>query len=259
MQDETGADVAAVARAFTIAREVFEIRATWEAIEALDNQVASSAQHAMLRSTQALLKQATRWLLDRRDELPDIAAAVARLNPGIRELAECLPEVLQGSRLERYEGATQLYAETGLPAALGRRIATLAPLHTALDIIALAENCRVSVRHAAEVYFRVGDALHLDWIADQVDNLHVEGMWQAKARGSLRDNLFGLHRALCANIIHCGDSGADAGAAVSAWMRSAEDRTAHFSQTLDEMRDAAQLDFATLSVALQEIRRLAQD
>jgi glutamate dehydrogenase len=213
----------------------------------------------MLRSTQALLKQATRWLLDRRDELPDIAAAVARLNPGIRELAECLPEVLQGSRLERYEGAMQLYAETGLPAALGRRIAALAPLHTALDIIALAENCKVGVRHAAEVYFRVGDALHLDWIADQVDNLHVEGMWQAKARGSLRDNLFGLHRALCANIIRCGESGADAGAAVAAWMRAAEERTAHFSQTLEEMRDAAQLDFATLSVALQEIRRLAQD
>ncbi len=169
MQDETGADVAGVARAFTIAREIFEIRATWEAIESLDNQVAAAAQQGMLRSTQALLKQATRWLLDRREELPDIAAAVARLAPGIRALAECLPEVLQGSRLERYEGALQLYAETGLPPALARRVAALAPLHTALDIIALAENCDVDVRHAAEIYFRVGDALQLDWVADQVE------------------------------------------------------------------------------------------
>jgi glutamate dehydrogenase len=259
MQDETGADVAAVARAFTIAREVFEIRATWEAIEALDNEVAASVQQAMLRSTQALLKQATRWLLDRREELPDIAAAVARLNPGIRELAECLPEVLQGSRLERYEGALQLYAETSLPQPLARRIAALAPLHTALDIITLAENCRVGVRHAAEIYFRVGDTLQLDWIADQVDNLSVAGVWQAKARGSLRDNLFGLHRALCANIIRCGDPGRDAAAAVRDWMESAGERADHFSQTLAEMRDSAQVDFATLSVALQEIRRLAQD
>jgi glutamate dehydrogenase len=45
MQDETGADVAPVARAFTIAREVFEIRGIWESIEALDNQVSASVQH----------------------------------------------------------------------------------------------------------------------------------------------------------------------------------------------------------------------
>ncbi|MGD9386708.1 MAG: NAD-glutamate dehydrogenase [Gammaproteobacteria bacterium] len=259
MRDETGADVAAVARAFTIAREVFEIRDTWEAIEALDNQVAAAAQYAMLRSTQALLKQATRWLLDRRQELPDIAAAVARLNPGIRELAECLPEVLQGSRLERYEGAVQLYTETGLPASLARRVAALAPLHTALDIIGLAENCRVGVRHAADVYCRVGETLRLDWIADQVDNLHPEGMWQAKARGSLRDNLFSLHRALCANIIRCGDSKQDAAGAIDAWLAGSAERVDHFRQMLAEMHDAAQLDFATLSVALQEIRRLVQD
>jgi glutamate dehydrogenase len=259
MQDETGADVASVARAFTIAREVFEIRAVWEAIESLDNQISASVQHAMLRASQALLKQASRWLLDHGEELPDIAAAVKRLNPGIMELMQYLPEVLQGSRLERYEGAAQLYAETGLPAALARKIAALAPMHTALDVITLAENCGVGVRHAADIYFCVGDALKLDWISDQIDSLRVGGVWQAKARGSLRDNLFSLHRALCANIISCNDEQKDARASVKAWMESRAERTMHLKLTLDEMRDGAQLDFATLSVALQEIRRLAQD
>ena len=259
MQDETGADIASVARAFTIAREVFEIRAVWEAIESLDNQVSASVQHAMLRASQALLKQASRWLLDHGEELPDIAGAVQRLNPGIMELMQYLPEVLQGSRLERYEGAVQLYAETGLPAALARKIASLAPMHTALDVITLAENCGVGVRHAADIYFCVGHALKLDWISDQVDSLRVEGVWQAKARGSLRDNLFSLHRALCAKIISCNDEQKNARASVKAWMDSRAERTMHLRQTLEEMRDGAQLDFATLSVALQEIRRLAQD
>ena len=259
MQDETGADVASVARAFTISREVFEIRAVWEAIEALDNQVSAQVQHSMLRASQALLKQATRWVLDRRDELPDIAAAVARLNPGAMALMECLPEVLQGSRLERYEGAAQLYRDTGLPPPLARKVAALAPMHTALDIIALAENCAVGVRHAAEVYFRVGETLRLDWVSDQVDGLLVDGMWQAKARGSLRDNLYGLHRALSAAIIARGRADGDARATVEAWLGARAERVAHFTQTLEEMRDGAQIDFATLSVALQELRRLAQD
>jgi glutamate dehydrogenase len=259
MQDEAGADVASVARAFTIAREVFEIRGIWESIESLDNQVSASVQHSMLRATQALLKQATRWLLDRRDELPGIAAAVKRLNPGSMELIECLPEVLQGSRLERYEGAAQLYIDTGLPKPLARKVAALAPMHAALDIITLAENCKVGVRHAADVYFRVGDVLDLDWVADRIDALRVEGIWQAKARGSLRDNLFGLHRALAAGIIASAEPKHGAEAAVKGWMAARVVQVEHFDRTLEEMRDSAQLDFATLSVALQEIRRLAQD
>jgi glutamate dehydrogenase len=259
MQDETGADIASVARGFTIAREIFEIRDIWESIEALDNKVGASVQHSMLRATQALLKQATRWVLDRREELPDIAVAVKRLNPGVMTLMECLPEVLQGARLERYEGAAQLYADTGLPRALARRVAALAPMHSGLDIVAIAENCQVGVRHAADVYFRVGDALRLDWVADQVDHLQVEGMWQAKARGSLRDNLFALHRALCANIINYGKPRKDAAAAVDAWLKGRAERAEHLSQILEEMRAGGALDFATVSVAVQEIRRLAQD
>jgi glutamate dehydrogenase len=259
MQDEAGADVASVARAFTIAREVFEIRGIWESIEGLDNQVSASVQHSMLRATQALLKQATRWLLDRRDELPGIAAAVRRLNPGSMELIEFLPEVLQGSRLERYEGAAQLYIDTGLPKALARKVAALAPMHAALDIITLAENCSVGVRHAADVYFRVGDVLDLDWVADRIDGLRVEGIWQAKARGSLRDNLFALHRALAAGIIASAEPKHGAEAAVRGWMATRVAQVEHLGRTLQEMRDSAQLDFATLSVALQEIRRLAQD
>ena len=259
MQDETGADIAAVARAFSITREVFEIRAIWEAIEALDNRVSASVQHSMLRASQALLKQATRWVLDRRDELPDIAAAVQRLNPGAMELINYLPRVLRGSRLERYEGAVQLYVDTGLPPALARKVAALAAMHTALDIIALAENCTVNVRHTAEVYFLVGDTLRLDWISDQIEGLRVEGVWQAKARGSLRDNLYGLHRALCANMIKTAQPGQDARAAVEQWLAARAERAAHFSQTLEEMRDGGQHDFATLSVALQEIRRLVHD
>jgi hypothetical protein len=152
----------------------------------------------MLRATQALLKQATRWLLDRRDELPGHRRGGAATQPG-RHGADRLPAggaAGQPAGALRGRGAALRRYRPAAP--LARKVAALAPMHTALDIIALAENCRVGVRHAADVYFRVGDQLELDWLSDQVDPA-VEGMWQAKARGSLRDNLYGLHRAVCAS------------------------------------------------------------
>ncbi len=256
MQNETGADVAAVARAFTIAREVFDIRSVWEAIEALDNRVKASSQYSMLRATQALLKQAARWFLDRSDELPDIAGAVSRLQPGASTLRHCLAHVLEGSRLQQYQETAELYTEAGAPKTLAETIASLAPMHSALDVISVAEAAGVPVRHAAEVYFGISRVLDLDWLLDQVDRLKVEGHWQAKARGSLRDNLFGLQRILATRVI-C-DTGEDkAEAAIEAWLAAREDRVEHLRQTIAEMRNAGPLDFATGSVALQEIRRLA--
>jgi glutamate dehydrogenase len=72
MQEESGAPAAAVARAYTIAREAFDIRFVWRQTEALDNQVPSSLQTAVMGQTQRLLKHATHWLLSRRTGL-DIA------------------------------------------------------------------------------------------------------------------------------------------------------------------------------------------
>ena len=258
MQDETSADVASVARAFTIAREVFEIRDIWEAIEALDNKVYTSVQHSMLRTTQGLLKQAARWLLDRVDEVPDIAAAVSRLNPGAIVLMRCLPDVLTGSRLQRYEDSAELYTGNGVPPALARRIAALTPLHAGLDIISVARSADVDVRYAAEAYFGIGHELDLDWILDQVDRLRVEGLWQAKARGSLRDNLYGLQQTLAVKVVTEGTRPDSATTAVQDWIGARQFRADHMRQTLAEMRTSGPLDFATASVALQEIRRLAQ-
>jgi len=145
----------------------------------------------------------------------------------------------------------------GVPEALACRIASLGPMHSALDIISVAEATSVGVRHAADVYFRIARELDLDWILDQVDRLHVEGHWQAKARGSLRDNLFGLQRILAIRIVS-DTHRRSTDKAIGEWLADREERVAHVRQTLSEMRGAGPLDFATASVALQEIRRLAE-
>ena len=51
-QDDTGADPAAIARAYTIAREVFAIRDIWAQIEGLDNRIPAVVQYtAMFQTT----------------------------------------------------------------------------------------------------------------------------------------------------------------------------------------------------------------
>ena len=108
----------------------------------------------------------------------------------------------------------------------------------------------------ALVYFEIGRGLALDWIRDQIENLQVEGRWQAVARGTLRDNLYQLQATLTDQVIrnHRGTNPVDR---VSTWLTRHQSQISHANQTLNDMRSGGNLDFATLSVALQEIRKLS--
>ena len=55
-QDDTGADPAAIARAYSIAREVFAARNIWAQIEALDNKIPAAVQYTAMFQTTRLLR-----------------------------------------------------------------------------------------------------------------------------------------------------------------------------------------------------------
>ena len=90
--DATGAGRAEIARAYVIAREVFQLDHLWEQIEALDNQVASQVQYGMMLDLMRLIRRATRWFLrarlgsDTREIIDYFAPRLAQL----RELSSFL-------------------------------------------------------------------------------------------------------------------------------------------------------------------------
>jgi glutamate dehydrogenase len=256
-RDETGADVASVARAYTIAREVFNIRALWQAIENLDNQVHANTQYSMMSRTTRLLKHGTHWFLDRPAMVDDIAAAVQRFGPAARKLVVGTAEYLTGREYKRFEDARVLYADIGIPDDVARVMAGLHSLHSALDIIEVAEHTDADVLFVAAVYFRLGEALEIDWLRDQVERLTVEGRWQAMARNSMRENLYFVQGQITQQVLDvAGRRPPDK--ALADWSEARADRLKHVHDTMAEMRTQGQMDFATLGVALQEIRRLTQ-
>jgi glutamate dehydrogenase len=114
-QQDTGADAAAVARAYSIAREVFEARETWRSIEALDNKVAASVQYAMVQDTVGMLRQATYWLIQRhRTALRSTAGgtAAARRTGVRRHCNGCRARIATHSRRERQSWRRRAFQPT---------------------------------------------------------------------------------------------------------------------------------------------------
>jgi glutamate dehydrogenase len=256
VQGDTGAEPAQIARAYTAAREIFAIRAVWEQIEALDNRVRAQLQYEAAFQTSRLLRHATYWLLTTRPGGLQVDAAVAEFRNGVQQLEAATPEVLTGAELARFEEGRKTYTEAGLPAPLAARIASLEALNAALDIVEIAARHRVSVLEAARVYFEVGSRIGCDWLQGRIEKLVVEGPWQAVARTGLRDAALRVHRRLAERVLDHKSRGS-APARVTTWIQAGGKELAHWQRTVAEMRAAEAADFATLTVGVEAVRKLA--
>jgi glutamate dehydrogenase len=254
-QEDTGAEPAQIARAYTAAREIFGMRDLWAQIEALDNKVPAKLQYEIAFQTSRLLRHMTYWLLSHRKRELQVDAAVAEFGSGVREL-QAHGEVLAGSWRERLEENRKQYAADGLPQDLATRVAGLEAHNAALDIVELSIAHRVSVVEVAKVYFEVGARVGIDWLRDQIERLSVEGPWQAIARAGLRDSALRIHRRLAERVLSRKDRGA-AQARVAAWVESVGEELAHWQRTSTEMKTAGADDFATLTVGVESVRKLA--
>src|SRR5581483_6138571 len=95
--EETGADVGQITRAYSIVRAVFDLPPLWASIEALDNQVPTSAQHAGYQEIRRLVDRATRWFVDVRFPITDVAAEIERYRPIVSQLGSCCPDLMRGA------------------------------------------------------------------------------------------------------------------------------------------------------------------
>ena len=255
-QEDTGAEPAQIARAYTAAREIFEMRSVWADIEDLDNRVPAKVQYAAAFETSRLLRHATYWLLARRRALK-VDAAVAEFRAGVHELESRIGQVLCGSWREQFEQVRAQHIEAGLPPELAARVASLEAHNASLDIAELADSQRIAVTEAARIYFEAGGRTGLDWVRQQIDRLPVEGPWQATARTGLRDAALRLHRRLAERVLK-GSRHGSAADRVTVWQESAGKELAHWQRTLADMRAAGAADFATLTVGVESLRKLAE-
>jgi glutamate dehydrogenase len=254
--EDTGAGIGAIARAYTIAREATQMRELWSDVERLDNRAPAALQYEMLHLSGRLLRYLTYWALANLRDL-DIERAVSALQPGLRELQHELPTLLAGLESEQFRRALERLESQGLPTRLARRVAGMTALQSGVDIVEVARGCSLPVAATARAYFELGARTGIDWIRSSLDRLPVDGHWQAIARATLREEAYGLQRRLCASALakaRCGDLGP----ALEGWLAGRGREMESLRRTVEEMRGLGQPDFATLSVALQAVRRLAE-
>jgi glutamate dehydrogenase len=256
MGEETGAPTPLLARAYTVAREVFRLLSFWREVETLDGHIDAAVQLDMLIEGRRLAERSARALVRGNPARIDIESAVRRFEPGVRLLEEQLEDLLEGSDLDSFRGRAEQLQKAGVPAELARRVAAMPRQPAAFDVVTVAADGRHDLAATTRAYFRIGGRLELNWLRDRIAGLPRTDRWQALARTALREELLGAQRELTREILEATAGVIDTDPAIDRWAGTHESGVERLLQTLAEIRASGTYDTTTLAVALREVRAL---
>ncbi|MBI5166021.1 MAG: NAD-glutamate dehydrogenase [Magnetospirillum sp.] len=257
LTEKSGHGPAEVARAYLVARDAFDLRPVWQAIEDLDGRVPASTQAAMLTEANRLLERATAWVLRWIPAPVDIGAAIAAVAPGIAALEAALDDILPPDLAESVAARAHDFIAHGVPADLARRVAGLIVLASGTDVVRIAAAHNLSVEAAATLYFSVGTRLGLGWLRASAQRLAGRGHWQKLAVAAAIEDLHAHQRDITIRVAAAGPGLAPA-EALEAWIAAHRPVVERADALLAEMRAAHQVDLSMLTVGNRALRALSE-
>jgi len=255
LQGDTGAEVITVVRAYEVARILCRSEPLLKMIESLDHKIPARAQMSMMFEISRTLRHACYWLIERWGDDLDIVETVDRLKDGMARVYGRSSTYLSKASRARHDNAERAWIEMGASEVLANRMSLLLLTRAALDISDLAAERRRDVLDCARLYSVCNDALRLHNLHNYAEDLRVSGRWQAMARSNLRDEFYSIRRALASQLLTRRSKRRPEDVART-WLDKHAEGVDAFLHMLDEMKLRGDIDFATLSVAAQELRDL---
>ena len=255
LNEETGASVPDIARAWLVARDVFGLPDFWAQVEALDGKVDTATQIIMALEARKLTERAARWLLHSRRPPFDIAATIGFFASGVQTVAAGLPERLIGRDLTGYTERRDTLTGRGVPAVLARWVSAMVPAYSSFDIVEVASSTGRGIEETAEVYFDLAERLQITRLRDRITALPREDRWNTMARTALRDDLYAAHAALARDVLTVTRAGRPE-ERLAAWAKRNDSAVRRAGQTLTEIWESDAFTVATLSVAVRAVRDL---
>ncbi|MDE0309931.1 MAG: NAD-glutamate dehydrogenase [Acidiferrobacterales bacterium] len=257
MRQYTNAGYDDVARAFCVARDVFDMADTWQSIEDLDNKVPAHTQITMLSYVSGLLERAALWLLRYRGQSLDIEESVEYFKSDVTKLTKSLSKSLTKQYLSAMNRQVKELTDNKVPKALARRIVELIALSTAFDIVEIMKASNKSAEFVAGVYFDIGARLELIWIRQKIAMLPVENRWHNLAKSRLADDVHSHQFSIAGDVVQSAEK-SDPKVAVSEWIDANSNGCRMLASIIADMKSISKVDFATLTVAISEVHLLGR-
>jgi glutamate dehydrogenase len=243
-----GGTIADAARAYAVVAECFEFNQWFDDVRELAT-VAAQTRLTVLLELARLGRSATRWMLRHGAIDGDLQALVGQFKQSIASLLQSRDGAI-GERGAAWRARKADLVASGLPEALARKSANAADLARLLPMIDIARRRNCDEQKLAEVTSRVGDEMHIDWLAAHMMEILPTSHWQAMERESLLDDLFTRQNLLGALVLEQADGN------LRQWLTNTPQFAQVWNDAIDDVRHASHIEFSLYAVAIRKLADL---
>ncbi len=253
--DEADAEPAAIARAFAVVRDAFQMTALNGEIDALDAKIPGALQLELYAEVESLLLNRVIWFIRNTQLQGGLDELVAHYRQGVERLEKDFDTLVTAQARQGVEARAAAFTQGGVPEVLARRIARLPLMAAATDIVLIADKTGKPIDTAASAYFATREFFRLDTLIAAARTIDAQDRFERLAIDRAVDSIAANERALIADILAHGGSGQ---AAVTAWSETRKDEIARVRSRLQELGDSG-FSLAKLIVAASLMRDLVKD
>jgi glutamate dehydrogenase len=163
---------------------------------------------------------------------------------------------MSGHELDDYRARLTRLSDQGVPEDLASYVAALAPAYSLLGIVETADRLDLDPAEVARVHFALGERLGLPALVERIFALPRDDRWQTMARAAVRDDLYGVHQQLTAQVLGSTSADDSAPARVAEWEEADGPLIGRAAATLEEICREETAELARLSVGLRVVRGL---
>ena len=259
MQDETGAPISAIVRAYLISRAILNLDLLWKNLAALELKLNVEQQTEMVLLYVRLLRRVTRWFLRNERTGLNISRAVKRYSPGVTLIKQAIPTIFVEDHRRQYDKHYNRYIAMGIDPAFAHELAITRALFSVMDIIEIAQQQSIDVVKVAQLYFKIGEYLELTWIRSQVIAHTAENNWESLSREALRDDLDWQQRQFTEAIISIDKNSKDFLKLFTEWTELHVDLIERWRHILTDLRASPNLNYTMFFVAIRELLDLRRE
>lgn len=263
IMEEFNVGIDSVARAFIVARELFELGTAAKLHSELSPKTPLDAWFTVLRDNQRVLDRAVRWFITERGVVA--GATISELLEtfgSVVEMRRNLPEYLSDTSRARVRAKRDAGEAWGLPEELIVIWIRGFEGYALLDVIRSAADHDFEATSLAPVYFATYDRFKVDELLGLITELPRSDRWEILARQAMRGSLYETAASLALSVAEGteGDFSTIDGAqkALAGWIENHPTRVGNIDRILDEIAEAApdvtgHPRLAVVSVALRTL------
>ena len=256
MREETGANIASIAKAFVICSKIFNTNPLWAALQKMDNQVSENNRYTCFRMITGLLERSISWILRNHPSSVNVEKLIKRYQSDCNRLRKVIPHALTGEARKTYTSTRRMLLKQGFPETIAQELAENSIMASALDIIEIKIEQKSSTENTARLFFALSERLQLNWIREMISETNVRNHWHHLAIANMRNELHRYQQQLTSLILQSVVNKRHTTKAFKQWMNKYDYAIRRYDKILGELQAIRKLDFTMTSVAVSEVRRL---